>query len=471
MNLLVTKKRVIRNSLKLSFILLHLFFLSCNEEIDLGIKYKLDENGANVKFIEFVLPATNIFLDSLRTDGEDRVLIGNYSDPLTGSVEAEGYFQFLYEKGELPRAKETTTTTSSDTLKVDSVIVIFETASSIPEIDPSFQDFRLYELQNNLVSNLVYLSNLQQPTETEIGSFSRTINGATDNIYRFKLTNDYAQSFYNELSDIAGDSDKNIVTATFKSLGIIPGPLSERISSINLLSDTARMIVYSSSINPQVNNRYLTYFRFFGKNYTYLNRDRTSSSFSGILPNQDISILNRDFDLPSGKTIIDPLSGINTAYSIDSIANFFKQNRNILINSAVIAFEFEDESNRDTLIDFTNYFRRADNSINGGGQSSDPFGSIILIDDAYLSLFAATVSRGFLNTNKDEILLPGTFFYDQLYREFLKGDSLAFLVPTSNALIPIDEFVTLTSVNVTLQRTIFKKDGIKLRLFYTEIGN
>ncbi|MEQ9007333.1 MAG: hypothetical protein RLP12_05580, partial [Ekhidna sp.] len=92
-----------KNILKPGLIMLIPVFFGCETQGDFGIKYPL-EIDANVKYVEFTLPATNIYLDSLRTDGENRILVGNYSDLLTGSVSAEGYFNFTYEKGPLPSA-------------------------------------------------------------------------------------------------------------------------------------------------------------------------------------------------------------------------------------------------------------------------------------------------------------------------------------------------------------------------------
>ncbi len=441
-------------------------FFSCETNNDLGIKYELDSD-ASVRFVEFVLPSTNIYLDSLRTDGENRILTGNHTDPLTGSVSAEGYFQFFYEEGPMPRAKETDGSTV-DTLKIDSIIVTLESSTIIPQITSSFQEFRLHELQDTLESAAVYLSRLQQVPANEIGIFSNSINPALDTLYRVKLTDDFSQEFYSQLSEIAGNTQKNINTTTFKSLGLIPGASSESITSFDLTSDTSRMVIYSSPIDPEAKDTtYLTSFRFTGKNYTYLDRDRSGSSYDGIPENQNTSIEDRDFDISSGQTIIDPLFGLSTAFSLDSLNNFFLENPAILINSAITSFEFEEDLNRDTLINFMNFFRKNDDRIFGPAIVSNPFGNIVMSDDAYLS-FESNPANGLRNDSRDQILLVSTLFYQQLYRQFLEGDSLAYLTPTNGSIIPIDEMVTISPTDVTLQRTIFRENGVKLRLYYTE---
>ena len=81
MNLLARAKSI-KNILKPGLIILIPVFFGCETQDDIGVQYELDSD-ANVKYVEFDLPATNIYLDSLRTDGENRILVGLQNDPLT----------------------------------------------------------------------------------------------------------------------------------------------------------------------------------------------------------------------------------------------------------------------------------------------------------------------------------------------------------------------------------------------------
>ncbi len=454
-------------------------FFGCETSSDLGIQYELDSE-ANVRFIEFDLPATNIFLDSLRTDGENTILIGNYSDPLTGSTTAEGYFQFFYEDGPMPRSQmffEDSITVSQDTIrvlrmpqdtiKVDSIVITFESNTIIPKSGTSFQDFSLFELQDSLESSVVYLSNFQQTALTEIGSFSSSINTVLDTIYRFKLTESFSQEFFSDLSDIALDTLQNVNSTTFQSLGLISNTMSESIASFDLTSDTSRMIIYSSPVDTSNDTTYLTSFTFVGKNYTYLDREFSGSSFSGIGSNQDTTAVNRNFSLPSGQTIIDPLSGLNTAFSLEALIDFFNDNPKIIINSATMSFEFEEENDREILINYMNFFRKSEDLIFGPALVSNPFGNIVMIDNAYLGLISDP-ANGALNEDEDKVLLNATLFYQQLYSSSIGSNNLQFQNPATGDIFPMDELVTISPVDVTLERTIFKSNGIKLGLYYTE---
>ena len=332
-------------------------FFGCETADDLGIQYDLGTD-ANVRFQEFTLPATNIFIDSLRTDVNNslridtdrRVLVGTYSDALTGSTTAEGYFSMTYDDGPLPRVRATSDEPNpADTIAVDSIVFYFETITTIPKSGSVLQEFSVHELEDSLRSSAVYLSSLRQNPVTEIGSFSKSIDAVNDTLHSFKMSDTYAQTFFAQLSDIAGDSTKSIATTVFKSLGFIPGASSESISAINLSSDTTKMIIYSSPISNN-DTTYLTEFRLNGKSYSYLERDRAGSSFDGITEFEN-------FDLSDGRTVIDPLAGINAVFSISELEDFFINNSNILINNASLEFEYEPEVGRDSLSNFYEFFQ------------------------------------------------------------------------------------------------------------------
>ena len=72
--------------------------------------------------------------------------------------------------------------------------------------------------------------------------------------------------------------------------------------------------------------------------------------------------------------------------------------------------------------------------------------------------------------HKDKVILTSTLFYQQLYNGFSPpNDSLTHINISSGASVPIDDLVLISPTDVTLQRTIFKENGIKLRIYYTEV--
>ena len=92
---LLAKDISFKKILKPGLIILISVFFSCDTQEDPGIQYELESN-ADVKLVEFVLPTSNVYIDSLRTDEENQILVGVKDDPITGSVRAESYFQLFY---------------------------------------------------------------------------------------------------------------------------------------------------------------------------------------------------------------------------------------------------------------------------------------------------------------------------------------------------------------------------------------
>lgn len=450
----------IKNILKPGLILLIPVFFGCETQDNLGVKYDLGSD-ANVKFIEFTLPSTNLYLDSLRTDRENRILVGNFTDPVTGSISAEGYLSFFYLSGPLPSEPPSISNPfPEDSLKLDSLILTLESFQSLSNSSTFQQEFSLIELQDSLKSGVVYLSDLQQPQRALIETFSASVTPEQDSIYRIKINNFYGQLIFSELSRIARDTTRFVEATFFQSLGLVPGGSSTGITEINLASDTTRLILYASPLDNN-DTSYATSFVLTGNHYTYLERNLAGTEFSGIVENEN-------FDITSGETLVDPLAGITTAVSLAPLDDFFFENDNILINNATLSFEIQEDNARDTLVDVMAYLRKPDGGIFGSAIESDPFGNILMTDLGYLRNDPIPAS-GELSNDNSKILIPASLFFQQLYRQYSEGDSLAYLNQQTGNIKPVDDLVLISLTDLTFQRSIIKKDGVKIRLYYTEV--
>lgn len=307
MNLLA-KKLSIKNMLKPGLMLLIPVFFGCETQNDLGIKYGLDTD-ANVKFVEFTLPATNIYIDSLRTDGENRILVGNYNDPLTGSVSATGYFQFFYVGGTLP----------NDSLNFEEITSSFDIISKIG-LDGE-QSFKLSVSSDSLIQNAVYLSNNQLDNSgPTIGE--DTIKVDDNEQIRFKLTDLYGRDLFDKIKE-----DVNFLGPSYKSPTLVLESEGSNLFLFDTESEDSWIRIFMTGADPDT--IYVAEFGLLGLEHSYLNRIKLGSDFEGITERSD-------FDLSNGQTLIDPLSGISTAFSISSLEGFFSENPNILINNATV---------------------------------------------------------------------------------------------------------------------------------------
>ncbi|MEM6736422.1 MAG: hypothetical protein AAF620_10180 [Bacteroidota bacterium] len=455
--------RTIFKKVKPGIILAIPVFLGCETSEDIGIEYDLDLN-ANVKFIEFALPSTNIYVDSLRTDGENRVIVGNYNDDIGGEIATEAYFQFSYESGPLPRAVSTDNEPDPvDTLHLDSIVLLLETQATVPFTGTINQDLMVFTLTDSLISSAIYLSSLQLDRDEEIGSFTRDVNVLSDTIYRFRLSDSFSNDFFNLIGDITEDPDQSVSSSTFKSLGLISSVDSEGFVSFDLASDTSKIYVYSSPVelnSGQEDTTYITSFRLTSKNYSYINRD--NATFGLLEDGAEINLLD-------GNTVIDPLYGISTKISLAELIPFFDQNNRIIINNATLNFIHKNQIERDTLESFYSFYFK-NGSFNGPGLITDPFSSLIMSDNAFLGGQNLPAISAF-NEDKDELITNTTLFFQTLYTDYIEDSETSDLLirdESSNAVSLVD-LITLSSLDVSLQRSIFGPDDIRLRIYYTEV--
>lgn len=460
--ILLGKRLKLDNYIKPGLILLISVFYGCETSEDPGVDYSLDSN-IEVNFKEFLLPSSNVYIDSLRTDGENKILVGNYSDPVSGSVKAEGYMSLTYVNSTIP----------GDVIEFDytydSARISFMSPKAIKEDGILTQSFVFSQLSNSLSSNLIYLSSMGQDTLRQIGSFDYFVVNPRDTFYcNALLSDEFGQDLMN-FGKISG----NLNETEFPSIGISASSESDLLSSITMNNDTARLYLYvthpdgiteiMAGDTTQRDTTYQVEFIFSGTNYSHIERDRAGSEFANIEENVD-------FTLSTGQTYIDPLFGLSTSYRIDELAEFFDENNDIIINTASILYELDDNDGLDTLSSFMSYIRKEDGDFFGPAISNSQFlFQNILLNSASYSGQSPEPAFGQLNTDKTTISLEGTGFHKLLLRSFQDTGNLQIDLITDSDPRDVSELVILPVQELNLQRTIFKKDGIKLRIYYSVV--
>jgi len=457
MSLLASFRRLYKIA-KPGLILLIPVFLSCETSDDIGVQYELD-SGADVNFLQFSLTATNIVVDSLRTDGENRVLFGNYQDDLIGSVSAESYFSMRIRSTNLPSNR------ISDDFFVDSVRFAFESTISAPLAQERMQSFEVHLLEDTL-SSLVFLSSKSEVLRERVGSFEDMFTTSDTLIGNFLLENSFANALFDNIIP-----EQTILGITeWPSLALVPAGNSQAINELTLDADTTGLYLFITDpdgIEEVVNNdttfrdtTYVVEFNFFANTvapgYVNIERNKAGSPFANLTDNDTL-------DLPDGSTMIDVLGGISTRMSIDPIEDFFNQIQNeeraIIINNATLSFNFDDETLRDTLENFYSFHYR-NNDFVGSATVSSPFNNLIISDNGFLR-GQNDPAASFINRDRTELVLNATLFFQQLYNDYIseEGGSLS-----------VDEFILISRNDVTLQRAIIPSDGITLNIYFTEVN-
>jgi hypothetical protein len=124
-----------------------LFITSSCEQDESIIKVNV-EGVTNTNYIEFNLPTSEIFIDSLRTDDSDFILVGDYEDPLLGTLAAEAYFELQYDSGAV----------IADTLLLDSVVFMLKIEDQLMNDASAIFNMDFHALRDSLFSQAVYLA-------------------------------------------------------------------------------------------------------------------------------------------------------------------------------------------------------------------------------------------------------------------------------------------------------------------------
>ncbi len=464
MSLLASLKKL-RNFIKPGLIALIPVFLGCDAANDFGTEFDLD-TGVDVKLIEFDLPSSNLRIDSLRTDNENRVLVGSFTDLNTGNVTAEGYFQYAFTGGILPVQEQTSANPDpTDSLEYDSLYLELRQSELIPFRESSQLAFDVIELVDTLLSTVVYLGSKSETPLRTIGSYDKEVN-SSDTVYRVRLNDAFGQEFFNTVSNVVEDSTLRLLNYRFRDMGLVPTAGSTGLTAVDLSNLETQLILYMSGNAPDTS--YRATFNTTGLAYSHITRDRTGSLFDGIEE-------KTNFNLADGRTVLDPLAGLTTTFELSPLRSFFEENPNILINSVIVQFDYEEFVSRDTLDVFRLYFRTQDGGIFGPAVAQDPFSNIVMNDAAYLSpVSGGAVNNdpilGALNSTDDHYIANPTIFFQFLYNNFQRNDDVIFIEPFQSDTIQIDDLVLISPFNTILQQAIFNNSGIKLRVFYTEVN-
>lgn len=459
MNLLARIEKL-KSLIKPGLIALIPVFLGCDSATDPGTEFDLGTN-IDVKVFELELPASNLYIDSLRTDDEDRILVGVYSDDLIGSVTSEGYFQYKFTSGTLPVETQTALNPNPpDTLGYDSVYLELEPRDLIPNGASSDLSFEVVQLTETLTDGLIYLASREVANSGPVGTFDQNVNLVRDTIYRIKLDDLFGRQLFRETSDAMQDSSEVIRFHEYQDLGLVPTAGSEAIANIDITSINTQLVLYMSGDADSV---YTASFKVNGANYSHILRDRSSSDFGAIVE-------NGDFDLPDGKTILDPLAGITTTFNLDGITQFFEDNPNIIINTAILDLDSRFLS-RDTLESFRFHFRAEDGGFFGPGILVEQFSHIMMRDEGYLSSLNSPALASF-NESTEKYSVSPILFFQTIYNNYHASGNkeVIYINPIEGDTVRISELVLVSNDDVTLQQAQFNNSGIKLRVFYTEVN-
>lgn len=439
-------------------ILLIPFFFACNDPNDLGLELEPDENPFSLNDTTFTLPASTIYIDSLRTDHFNVTAFGKYQDSIYGEIKAISYNQYNVHGGSLP---------DNDSLEYQSVNIILKINAVRSNSLLNNQLVNIYKAKDTLFRQAVYLSNRSTPYEDEpIGS--HTIGFPSDSIVSIPLSDEFGQSLYRRLKLATTDDDyKDSLTNNtfhFDPLVFVPGEDNNTLYSFNLSPDTVG--IYVNMVNSFTGATSSFSFDFRDAHYVELQRDITGS--------QKLSNLTGDFEesKASSRTYLDMLAGVYTKIDLQPVLNFIDQQDNLLINLAQISLGVVNTNETGLrpakapihFLFVKKYTAGADTlkRINGPGSvltqiHSEAFTNAVLNETSYLSRGVQLFSPAY---DKDNANYKGiiTMFAQALADQ--NASDRDFLA---------EELVVLNPNPLGLGQTSFRKSEIQVTIYYTTL--
>ncbi|MBK5279943.1 MAG: DUF4270 family protein [Bacteroidia bacterium] len=489
----------------LSLILLVVLF-SCEEDVPtIGIKNP--ESKFRVNYAEINIPSSVVLFKDLVTynnlnseptieDGNQRLLVGEYTDDIFGKIRTETYTQI---------GPPVLNAAISSATVYDSLVLQLKTdfyqygSSSISE-----ERIEVYELLDTVNSGRYFNSTPLAYSRTSIGGVSFTVNPAdynqaiTDNsdavttnnrvtTFRMVLRGNLGLSLYETVkSETDLKSDYAKFTGLYKGLAIVPAGNGNKVIGINpvipddgfpLATDTKLILYYSEGgtqksidfvLIPHSNPLTRTGYPVVG--YSSIIADRSGTSLSGLTePHQDYYPID-------DKRVTESGIGILTKLDFTEYFNYMDTVENAVLNSAELVIEgeqsefafppqfqlramtdknfFQSWITQDTTIGgvFTRFVDTETLSIfwaSGAVQKNDN-GTLDLLADnnkdvAYLSANQSFVISSYL-----------TQFFQVQYgaRKSSKRMNYVALVPR------------ISQFNKTVNRSVLK-NNIKLKMYYT----
>jgi hypothetical protein len=467
-----------------------LFLLACEDEASL-LGFRNPKSKFDVHFIEFPVSSSVIWLDSLRTSNfyfpneANRLLLGTYTDEKLGTVSAGFYTQFF----------PTTTAKIATNSTLDSAVLQlrfdFYTYGAI-SLNPV--QFEVYELAKQISRNSAryYFNKTTVPTGPLVGSGSFIINPLEFNnkfdsasrdtaLVRIPLNSAFSQKLFNAALRYANATNAkdslfirfNDFVKEFKGLAFKPVS-ADKIVGINPANFESRIILYYQT--PTIDSLTIN-IPFAGNSITSFNEIKSDRGGSEVDVNQYFT----DFDPVTGLRCVQSGIGLFTKLDFAEFISFLESDTlpNIAINSAelVISDVASTEVYRSPgelyvrLLDPDNRLKTFNRQKTAQARERD---------NKILSLYnnsTRTLYPDFNTVNPDSVftIFTETSTYFNLAYSAEKNSYRGFFTLFAQEMAieetdkPRFRYYILYPKNggKTVNRVLFHRDNIKLRVYYT----
>ena len=460
-------------------------FGGCRE--DLGVELPPDVQRTEIKVAEFTLPVTNVFFDSLRTDKEGVLIVGEYSDVTFGKITGKGFTEFQFKNGALPSTNFQWINRGdySDSLsdyEFAGARIILDVNKVLTDDNFISQNIEMYSLTDSIFAEGIYLSNRSIGESPLIGQGNVTLNNLSDIDFdddkvpvSITLEEAYSNFLYDRFEEGTLGRPFGFSIAATSSNGIMSFDVNSDTTELQLLIrgniyDTLSKTIIKDTIFSAVNFRLSS-----SSHFSSILRDRSGSTFESVTNKTEVDF-NPDY------VYFNELAGIFPRIDLTPFLEFAESEEGVLINKGTLTIEDEAIGSLPS-INVINYFFTSGEetvSINWPNALRYPqfFSTLLQTDSRYLT--TSSTSPGTTFHQRTELTeSPATTGYkgsNTIFWQYIYDNHVDDIngVPATRRptirqyLIGVDDIVMNNPDKLTLGRSLIKKEGVKLKIYYTK---
>lgn len=432
--------------------------LSCEDPSEVGLSLNTDGTQIGVYYEELTLPASNYFIDSLRTEGTTRLLVGKFADPVFGTTTSEAVTQIGLDNFTFA-VRDNSLDDSENHVEdyfLDSVVLQLKLNYYHSDNVGQPQTFKVLQISDTLFSGVGYFAHFAPKVDdqsTVYGESVEVIDLEQDSIVRISLPLFGEQSLDYMRTQTVGAINSDSLINIVKGIALIPGENNSAIVGFNPNSADTKLGVYYHIKNVPKDSVVAD-----SLSITY-NLSASSSistvRYNSIRTDRSTSVMNvvpesfNSFDLNDGKVYLQSGTGIYTQLDLTPFKDFLEQTEKLIINRTDIELTLSPEvsgnSYRENIDDARLFF------LTEGANISNTTGTVVLTNDSYLSSTVNSAASAKLDDEDMTYKVETTLFSQQFNNDVLDTDKLL--------LVPSD----ITSMN----QSVFDKSGVKLKIYYT----
>ena len=474
---------------QLTILAVALFFLACQEDVS-RIGYPNPNSKLKVSYVEIPISSSVMLMDSIRTSnftyaGEtNRLLVGTYNDEVFGNITTAAFTQYFTNTLDTLRASAVLDSVS---LRLKYDLYTYGTP------DGSGQSLSVYELDNPLDSAGYYLNTSDIPASALLGTksyglnstdFKKFITDGNDTIITLNVPLEFSfgERIFNsalKYRNATSKADSLFIyfrdfVKEFKGIAIKPNS-GDKIVGFDPSSAESRIILHYHDAKEDSLTLSLTFANVNG--FSQIKTDRSTTALG------EVNDFYKDYLVDADSRYVQSGTGVVTKLDFSKFYDFADTLQNSVIHSAEMVIENVQASPTNSPPVGLSLRMLLDNNHLNKYDANNAQDRIDLQYFSYLTIQAAFARYDFAESGSGAVPIVEN---DNAF--FAAGDQISFLPYSSTTasykgawtlffqrLSEKDSqksrfkyFALYPTGGKTLNRAVFPKNSIKLKVFYTK---